>query len=72
MRLWVVPVVDVSGHTLLWIGGTANRNRDAFEHKFKTIVEEIQNQLKPESVASAIQSKVTPISSSKISTIAGR
>jgi cytochrome c biogenesis protein len=72
MRLWVVPVVDASGHTLLWIGGTANRNRDAFEHKFKTIVEEIQNQLKPESVASAIQSKVTPISSSKISTIAGR
>jgi cytochrome c biogenesis protein len=72
MRLWVVPVVDASGHTLLWIGGTANRNRDAFEHKFKTIVEEIQNQLKPESVASAAQSKVTPISSSKISTIAGR
>ena len=53
MRFWVVPVVDARGRTLLWVGGTANRNRDAFEHKFKKVVEEIQKELKPELVASA-------------------
>lgn len=47
MRFWVVPVQDASGKLTLWIGGSANRNRDAFEMKFKKIVEEIQNELKP-------------------------
>ena len=47
MRFWVVPVQDASGKLTLWIGGSANRNRDAFEVKFKKIVEEIQNELKP-------------------------
>jgi cytochrome c biogenesis protein ResB len=31
IRFWVVPVRDASGRSVLWIGGTANRNRDAFE-----------------------------------------
>jgi cytochrome c biogenesis protein len=53
MRFWVVPVVDARGRVALWIGGTANRNRDAFEHKFKRIVEQIQKELKLEPVASA-------------------
>ena len=39
MRFWVVPVVDARGRMALWVGGTANRNRDAFEHKFKNVVE---------------------------------
>ena len=47
MRFWVVPVRDASGKLILWIGGSANRNRDAFEIKFKKIVDEIQNELKP-------------------------
>ena len=51
MRFWVVPVVDGQGRTLLWIGGTANRNRDAFEIKFKKLVEQIQGELRPEPVA---------------------
>jgi cytochrome c biogenesis protein len=73
MRFWVVPVVDASGRTLLWVGGTANRNRDSFEHKFKTVVEEIQRELKPEFVAAA-QPRVISIKASKISrtTIAGQ
>ncbi len=75
MRFWVVPVVDANGRTLLWVGGTANRNRDAFEHKFKTVVEEIQMELKPELVACA-QPKVTSITAAKIkisrTTIAGK
>jgi cytochrome c biogenesis protein len=54
MRFWVVPVVDARGRRALWVGGTANRNRDAFEHKFKNVVKDIQKELKPEIVASAL------------------
>ena len=45
---------------MLWVGGTANRNRDAFELKFKNVVEQIQQELKLEVVASA-QAQVTSI-----------
>src|SRR5579864_1598287 len=38
MRFWVVPVHDARGRTVLWVGGTANSNRDAFALKFKTVV----------------------------------
>ncbi len=47
VRFWVVPVQDESGKLTLWIGGTANRNRDAFERTFKQLVEQIQKELKP-------------------------
>jgi cytochrome c biogenesis protein len=50
MRIWVVPVQNANGQLVLWIGGTANRNRDAFEEKFKTLVEEVKQELKPLSV----------------------
>jgi cytochrome c biogenesis protein len=78
LRFWVVPVVDARGRTALWIGGTANRNRDAFELRFKHLVEQIQKELQPELVASA-QTPATSISGRSISgtkisktTIAGR
>jgi len=73
MRFWVVPVLDARGRVMLWVGGTANRNRDAFEHKFKSVVEQIQKELKSESAASA-QAQTTSISGTSISgkTIAGR
>jgi cytochrome c biogenesis protein len=45
-RIWVVPVQASSGSRALWIGGSANRNRDAFEETFKTLVEAIQKELK--------------------------
>lgn len=51
MRFWVVPVVDARGQAALWMGGTANRNREAFEERFKKVVETIQQELKPEVVA---------------------
>jgi len=51
MRFWVVTAQDTSGKLSLWIGGTANRNRDAFEIKFRHVVEQIQKELKPESTA---------------------
>ena len=40
-------------YACLWIGGTANRNRDAFELKFKNVVEQIQKELKPGTRGSA-------------------
>ena len=55
MRFWVVTVQDANGALSLWIGGTANRNRDAFEVKFKQVVEQIRQELKP--VATAAKEK---------------
>jgi hypothetical protein len=68
MRFWVVPVVDARGNTALWVGGTANRNRDAFEIKFKNIVEEIQKEVKSQIVAS-VEGHDTSVAGK---TIAGR
>lgn len=51
VRLWVVPVTDAHGNSVLWVGGTANRNRDAFEQKFKDVVAQIQKELKSQSAA---------------------
>jgi cytochrome c biogenesis protein len=47
VRYWVVPVQDARGNLTLWIGGSANRNRDAFEQTFKRFVEQIEHELKP-------------------------
>ena len=52
VRFWIVPVRDGEGQLSLWIGGTANRNRDAFEFKFKQLVEQIQKELKSQPAAS--------------------
>jgi cytochrome c biogenesis protein ResB len=46
VRFWVVPVSDRQGKLSLWIGGTANRNRDAFEAHFKELTEKISEELK--------------------------
>jgi cytochrome c biogenesis protein len=72
MRFWVVPVVDASGQTALWIGGTANRNRDAFELRFKNVVEQIKKELTPK--VEGGQADAEPVSGAKLSgtTIAGR
>ncbi|HTW59603.1 MAG TPA: cytochrome c biogenesis protein ResB [Terriglobales bacterium] len=51
VRLWVVPVNDARGGCMLWVGGTANRNRDAFEQKFKQLVGQIEKELKTDSAA---------------------
>jgi len=53
VRLWAVPVRDSRGQMALWVGGTANRNRDAFEQKFKELVEQIKQELKPAEQTSA-------------------
>jgi cytochrome c biogenesis protein len=60
VRLWAVPVLDAEGRSALWVGGTANRNRDAFELKFKQLLEQIQKELKSE-VAAAAESPAASI-----------
>jgi cytochrome c biogenesis protein len=47
VRYWVVPVQDTRGNLALWIGGCANRNRDAFELTFQRLVEQIEKELRP-------------------------
>ena len=47
-RFWVVPVRDGLGSVTLWVGGSANRNRDAFEQKFLKVVEKIKEELHAE------------------------
>lgn len=53
VRFWVVPVRDGAGRWALWVGGTANRNRDAFEFKFKQLLEQIRQELRMDRASSA-------------------
>jgi cytochrome c biogenesis protein len=45
-RFWVVPVRDPRGKLWLWVGGTANRNRDAFDQRFGELTEKIDLEVK--------------------------
>jgi hypothetical protein len=49
--LWVVPVRDERGKLALWMGGTANRNREAFIEQFEQLAQGIQAHLEMESAA---------------------
>ena len=63
-RFWAVPVRDEkTGLFTLWIGGSANRNRDAFEQRFNHLIEEVEKELKPISSISE---------SERIATVASR
>jgi ResB-like family len=47
MRFWAVPVRDPkTGKSSLWIGGSANRNRDAFEQRFNDLVALVEQEMK--------------------------
>lgn len=45
-RFWAVPIRDAKGKLELWLGGTANRNREAFEERFRELTEKIETELK--------------------------
>jgi cytochrome c biogenesis protein len=45
-RFWAVPVTNANGKLTLWIGGIANRNREALEERFRTLAEKIEAELK--------------------------
>src|SRR5580704_10397652 len=59
MRVWAAPVRDARGQLMLWIGGTANKNKDVFEQRFRELVEQIKTELKVSSKAGA----ETPVTS---------
>jgi cytochrome c biogenesis protein len=44
-RFWVVPVRETNGKLTLWMGGTANRNREAFENRFCELTAKIETEL---------------------------
>jgi len=46
VRFWAVPVRDARGKLSLWVGGTANRNRDAFEQRFCDLTKKIEAEVK--------------------------
>ncbi len=51
MRFWAVPVRDErTGQISLWIGGSTNRNRDAFEQRFTELVEAVEKEVKAFSI----------------------
>jgi cytochrome c biogenesis protein len=52
-RFWVVPVREANGKLTLWMGGAANRNRDAFEDRFRELTEKITAELKSQKEAPA-------------------
>jgi cytochrome c biogenesis protein len=46
MRFWVVPVRGPEGRLTLWLGGAANKNREAFQDKFTRIADRVQEEIK--------------------------
>jgi cytochrome c biogenesis protein len=53
VRFWVVPVRDAKGRLSLWVGGTANRNRDAFESHFQELTAKLASDLEAQGKAIA-------------------
>lgn len=53
MRFWAVPVRDAQGRLVLWVGGTANKNKDVFEQRFHKLVREIESEVKVQSESCA-------------------
>ena len=54
MRIWAVPVRDGNGRLMLWLGGTANRNKDAFEQRFRKLTAQIEKEIKMGSESCAV------------------
>jgi cytochrome c biogenesis protein len=52
-RVWAVPVRDAHGRLMLWLGGTANKNKDVLEQRFRKLVEQVESELKVSSQAGA-------------------
>jgi len=67
MRFWAVPVRDAkTGKLMLWIGGSANRNRDAFEERFNDLVAKVEEELK------SVKSIPATPTNEPVETVAGR
>jgi len=57
MRVWAVPVRDDRGQLRLWVGGSSNKNKEAFAQRFRDLVAEIESELKT-SVATGARASV--------------
>lgn len=44
-RFWALPLRDSRGKLELWVGGTANRNREAFAERFQELWQKIESEL---------------------------
>ena len=53
VRFWAMVVRDERGRPALWIGGSCNKNRPAFEERFRRLLEEVQTELKQDLPARA-------------------
>lgn len=60
-RFWAVPVQTENGDLAIWIGGTVNRNREAFESRFRDLSERVVNELKLEAETTAQESRIASI-----------
>jgi cytochrome c biogenesis protein len=45
LRLWTVAVADDRGRMALWLGASANKNREEVERRFRKLAEEIEKNL---------------------------
>lgn len=45
IRFWIMPVENKDGQLVLWIGGSANKNKDRFEEKYDELVAAIRGEL---------------------------
>src|SRR5581483_10526280 len=45
IRFWIMPVETAKGELLLWVGGSANKNKDRFEEKYNELVAAIRREL---------------------------
>ncbi len=48
-RVWAVPVRQADGALVLWIGGAANKNKDAFEQRFRKMINDLESQVSVQS-----------------------
>jgi len=46
VRVWAVPVRREDGSLTLWLGGTANRNQDVFERRFRKVAQDIESEFR--------------------------
>jgi cytochrome c biogenesis protein len=53
IRFWIMPVETKEGQLVLWIGGSANKNKDRFEEKYLELVAEIRHELGIKEVSAA-------------------
>jgi len=58
MRIWVVPVRNARGQIALWVGGTANRNKEVFEQRFAKLIEQIKAEVDISKLGMSVETHV--------------